>query len=138
MGLLGMAVVDGIVSGVTTAGNALLSPFTEASRLARTGLEHFKTKHKQDPNAAVQAPTPPKGASLPDPEVASDPAVPIVKTILGLARGLQELIQGGEGGKPQWATIRTRDAVSYKPCSIGIVFADLRPPTEKQEWGDLH
>jgi hypothetical protein len=113
MDLLGMAVVDGIVSGVSAIGNAVLSPVTLASRLAKTGLEHYKTKHEQDPNAPVQTPAPPKDASLPDPEAASDPAISLVGHILAMATGIQLLIQGGEEGKPDWTTIRTKDSVNY-------------------------
>jgi hypothetical protein len=108
-----MAILDAIVTGVSTIGNVVLSPFTLVSRVARTGLEHYKTTHKQDPNAPVQTPAPRKGSSLPDAEVASDPAVSLVGQILALAMGLQLLIQGGEGGKPDWDMIRTRDAVRY-------------------------
>jgi hypothetical protein len=136
MDLLGMAVVDGIMTGVNAIGNAVISPFTLASRLARTGLEHYKTKHDENPNAPVETPAPPKDSSLPDPETASDPAVALVGQILALATGLQLLIQGGEGGKPDWGTIRTTDAVQ-SPCPL-IVIALLTPATAVEERGALH
>lgn len=122
-----MAVVDGIVSGVAAIGNVALSPFTLVSRLAKTGLEHYKTKHAQDPNAPVQIPALPKDASLPDPEAASDPAVSLVGHILALATGLKLLIQGGEGGKPDWTTIRTKDAVRYPEPPHCNYATDLHP-----------
>jgi len=128
MGLLGMAIVDGIVSSVTTVGNVFLSPFTMASRLARPGLEHFKTKHEQDPSSPVQIPTPPKGA---DPEAASDPAVLCVEQILGLATGLRLLIEGGEKGKPDWDTIRTKDVKSKN----GAVYIESSLSSQKKKLG---
>ena len=116
-----MAVIDGIVSGVSALGNAVLSPVTLVSRLARTGLEHYKTKHEQDLDAPVQIPAPPEDASLPDPEAASDPAISLIGHTLAMATGIQLLIQGGEGGKPDWATIHAKDSVNYPSPPIIVI-----------------
>jgi len=132
MELLGMAVVDGIVSGVAAIGNAMLSPVTMASRLARTGLEQYKTQHEQVPDAPVQTPAPSEDVSLPDPEAATDPAVSLVGHTLALATGLQLLIQGGEEEKPDWVAIRTKDSVKYlSPPSDCDCVTDIRSQKSK-------
>jgi len=139
-GIVGMTVVDSITQLAVSAGNAAISTFTFTSQLASERLRAFRSATSIDPKQRVQVPGAPVNSSpngistLPNDSSLTDPALLEAPIVLQLATTLQQLISGGEGGKPDWEKIRRRgDVCRLYPLST----ASLTLGTAVPEWRRL-
>jgi hypothetical protein len=115
--VVGMGVVDSLTQLAVSAGNAAISAFTLKSQVAAAGLSALNSATGNSGDKKVQIPTAPVNSApngvstLPNDNSLTDPALLETPKVLSLANALQQLISGGEGGKPDWGKIRSKDAV---------------------------
>ena len=136
-GIVGMNVVDSITQLAVSAGNAAISTFMLPKQLASAGLHALRSAKNGDADENVQTPSTPVNSSpngistLPNDNSVTDPALLETPIVLQLANALQQLISGGEGGKPDWEKIRCKDKVcrlyllancvlNSRSCSPGV------------------
>lgn len=140
-----MNVVDSIAQLVVSAGNAAISTFTLPPQLASAGLGALRSATRADANKKVQIPSAPVNSSpngistLPNDNSLTDPALLETPIVLQLVNTLQQLISGGEGGKPDWEKIRCKDevcrlyplancALNSRSCSPGVAQTSSNSP----------
>ena len=117
-----MGVVDSITQLVVSAGNAAISAFTFKSQVAAAGVGAFRASTSNNTDKRVQIPTAPVNSSpngvstLPNDNSLTDPALLEAPKVLQLANTLQQLISGGQDGKPDWERIRSKDVVCRAHC----------------------
>jgi hypothetical protein len=114
--IVGMGVVDS------------LAQLALKSQVAAAGLGAFNSVTGNGGDKNVQIPTAPVNSSpdglssLPNDNSLTDPVLLETPIVLQLANALQQLISGGEGGKPDWEKIRPKDAVcivqSFTSCTF--------------------
>ncbi|KAF8132685.1 hypothetical protein K438DRAFT_1998460 [Mycena galopus ATCC 62051] len=112
--LMGMQVVESLTNLVVSAGNAAISMATMKSQAASAGLNAFssltgsKDSKPANPTAApVAQTTSPNGvSSQPNAGALTDPGIMLVQRAMDQVTGIQMLLTGGAGGKPDWDKIR--------------------------------
>jgi len=128
--IVGMSVVDSITQQVVSAGNAAISTFTLPLQCGSAGLNLIRSAASHVADKKVQIPTAPVNSSpngvstLPNENSLTDPALLETPKVLQLANALQQLISGGEGGKPDWEKIRSKD--EFSPSGANFVKFSLQ------------
>ncbi|KAJ7359546.1 hypothetical protein DFH08DRAFT_412450 [Mycena albidolilacea] len=128
--LMGMAIVEGFTDVLNGIGNVLSSSSTLKSQGSKNGLNAFSSSGENKDVPATPAPTPvapttsPNGiSSQPNSDALSDPATTLVPIILVQVTGIKLLLTGGEGGKPDWDKIRSKDGSKSGAAYIQAVLA---------------
>jgi hypothetical protein len=113
---MGMAIVEGFTDVLNGIGNVLSSSSTLKSQGSKNGLNSFSSSGENKDVPATPAPTPVAPttsrngiSSQPNSDALSDPATTLVPIILVQVTGIKLLLTGGDGGKPDWDKIRSKD-----------------------------
>ncbi|KIO28092.1 hypothetical protein M407DRAFT_6970 [Tulasnella calospora MUT 4182] len=138
--LVGMQAVESLTSLAVAAGNAAISAATLRSQAVTAGLGAFKNSSlgggkegaDQVSIPGTPATTAPNGvATKNNPAALSDPGLQQARKALDMANTINQLVNGGPDGHPDWDKIRGKDGASsgggYVKISLENIKSRLDP-----------